>query len=408
VDRLSLRPLRSPAVALCLAAAGCGPADPAPGSESGRGPTEDPAEQSGDTGTTGQLPSGGNPATLGVANWLREGPGVPGWAHGHDLTAWAVPGGAHVFAAAWQGTDRLYSTGASGITEIWADATARASHGVARGDLDGDGTTDVAVAVKHGESGAWLLGGDAPVWRPLPGAAGAKAVAVGDVDGDGRSDVVLGIQGANRLYRQTDDGFELRWTAERRLESDSVQLADLDGDGRPELLVGNSSGDGQPNQVFAFVDGAPQLRWTSPEDHMTNQIRACDLDGDGAAEFIEANSMAPNRIRRWTAGEAETVWQDHNAVEVVGVACADGDGDGDLDLAFASPAGGWIVWNDAGTWTPGGRFGEAVAPEAVEWIDVDGDTRPDLIVAQQGEPWVRWWTNAGRPAPQGAAGTPNQ
>jgi hypothetical protein len=143
--------------------------------------------------------------------------------------------------------------------------------GVAFGDLDGDGDTDVAGAFEGGGgraflndgSGAFTYTGQALISMPgTPEEKSTFGIALADVDADCDLDVALGH--AWGAFPPSNDGDEI-WlndggagftdsgqglgTSDLNL---SLVLADLDGDGDPDLI--SAHGGGSTVQVFRNVN----------------------------------------------------------------------------------------------------------------------------------------------------------
>ncbi len=121
-------------------------------------------------------------------------------------------------------------------------------------DLDGDGLQDMLAAVKP--EPLLLFRRRAvgpPAWQPcripLPGGIGTgKGVAVGDLDGDGRSDVVFSCEHAQgdkagvMWLRPETSPVHGKWTARRisgpaGIKFDRIELVDLDADGDLDVMT---------------------------------------------------------------------------------------------------------------------------------------------------------------------------
>lgn len=121
-------------------------------------------------------------------------------------------------------------------------------------DLDGDGVTDVVLAVREGPVQFFRgLTQRGTRWRAFPieipeGFGTGKAVAVGDMDLDGAADIVFSCENAKGdlsgigLLRHAGDPTAARWSAEdiggpEGVKFDRVELADLDGDGDLDVVT---------------------------------------------------------------------------------------------------------------------------------------------------------------------------
>jgi len=165
------------------------------------------------------------------------------------------------------------------------------------GDVNGDGRMEVAVGlvyrVKNSNSamgctkmfdkpsGILLLSGQGGlVWQYQTG-SGVVSIAMGDVDGDGSMEVAAG--GYPDLSVVDGDG-KLIWQDNTNINTyvEDVIAADLDGDNRSEVAAASNKVD-----VFA-PDG--KLMWTGVTDARAYSLAAGDLDGDGKRELVAGSS----------------------------------------------------------------------------------------------------------------------
>lgn len=217
---------------------------------------------------------------------------------------------------------------------------------------------------------AWGLGG----WRNTAAGEASGGLAIGDVDGDGLTDV-LAAGGDAVLFLGIDGGF----APGRVVAGDTVavDLADLDDDGRLDLLLAREAGPDLivwGDTVFA---PAPVVTELESGDPSTGLI-AADYDGDGAVDVLRLGygrgRAAPDVIWRQTGPRSFLPDELPNSRRrSLAAAVADIDGVGGLDI--------WVT-RDVG-WQQGGdslyvhdRSPTApwadVAPDVGTAVEIDG------------------------------------
>ncbi len=264
--------------------------------------------------------------------------------------------------------------------------------GVALIDFDGDGRLDIylcnggPIVAEAGRmdppcrlyrnDGDWRFS-DATDRANAPGPSYAMGAAVGDFDGDGRDDLFVTGWRDQRLYRNAGGGRFEDVTARAGLSSGlwstSAAFADLDGDGDLDLYVAAYL-DYDPDRppFCAAPDG--RRDYCGPEDFDAQPDRLYRNDGDGT--FTDVSKAAG---------------VDRPGGRGLGVVVADLVGDRRLDIFVANDGTPcWLFENRGGL-----RFeevglqagvaldgrGEALAGMGAGLGDVDGDGRPDLVVA---------------------------
>jgi len=133
------------------------------------------------------------------------------------------------------------------------------THGVALGDLDGDGYLDAFIA-NDGANQLWRNDGTGIFadTRQTLGTSNTYDVALGDLDGDGDLDAFVANNGANQVWR--NDGTGIFADSGQRLgssDSRAVALGDIDGDGDLDAFVANRN---QANQVWIRSAGGRRQR----------------------------------------------------------------------------------------------------------------------------------------------------
>ena len=237
----------------------------------------------------------------------------------------------HVFRGLGDGSFAAHATLQAGSFPI----------GIAAADLDGNGTTDLAVAsnVSYGvtvflASAPGVFGQGAHV--PGVGSLHATRIAAGDVDGDQDVDLAVShYNGVRLLHNDGAGGFSSAGGVASAL-TESLRLGDLDGDGDLDLawveLYASRLGVALNDGAGHFAPVPPLATGGFPRD-----VAIADLDLDGRAD-LAVPCESNDRLSVWlgTGGGAfaaplhlTTGWQP--------VALAVGDLDGDLLPDLVAP-----------------------------------------------------------------------
>jgi hypothetical protein len=209
-------------------------------------------------------------------------------------------------------------------------ASGSGPHAIAIGDLDGDGKQDVAVTnlnsatvsvfrntgipgtISFASKTDYLTGGS------------SFGVAIGDLDGDGKSELVVSSFFANSIFvfpntsTAGNIAFAPRITYTVGFEPLNVAIADLDGEGKPDVAVSHITRYNfsvlKNNSAVGSVSLASQPLYV-PGNPSTNLV-VVDLDGDGkpdvASTAYNRNSIAvfKNEVSCGRqCGEAGTLYQ---------------------------------------------------------------------------------------------------
>jgi enediyne biosynthesis protein E4 len=284
----------------------------------------------------------------------------------------------------------------------------------------------------------------------LAGDGYGMGVATGDFDGDGWTDLYLTNLGPNQLWRNGGDGTFADVTAAARVGdvrwAVSASFADVDGDGRLDLYVGNyvdfrAATHKQCVSATGLIDYCGPLAYSPEADVLYRNlgggvfedvsrragveehpggalgVAALDADGDGWTDFYVANDQVPNKL--WH-NDGRGAFVDEALIDGAGVneagapeasmglAVADLTGDGSLDVFISHLTG---ETNTLYQRQPGGYYEDATRRSGlglpsfpstgfgIAAQDFDLDGWPDLFVANGAVKRMQEQVDAGDPHP---------
>ena len=309
--------------------------------------------------------------------------------------------------------NRIYENvhGVLSTTATWSSAETDSTNSIAWGDVDGDGSLDLAVGnssisrVYHNQLGVLPTTASST----LAVADKTQRIALGDMNGDGRLDLAVGnYREPSHVYLNVGGSFISTpdWSSPNGLRTTSIAWGDVDGDGTLDLAIGNNY---QPVQVYRNEGGTLSAApiWSSDEISNTTSLAWGDMNGDGDLDLAVGTSGEPNRVYLNHSGQLSTsaTWTPTAAENTTSVVWGDVDNDGDLDLAVGN--GGTpsrIYRNDGGTLTrvPVWSSGWSDYTTSIAWGDVDGDGDLDLAVGNDQQP-NRLYRNDGGTLTSGSA-----
>ena len=192
-------------------------------------------------------------------------------------------------------------------------ATGTSPRTPALADIDGDGKLDLAVSnyfstsfsIFRNTSSSGSITFATRVDIATGGIVSPQGLALGDLDADGKTDVVVaddvGVDaGLNvAIFKNTSTSGTVTFAASVNISAGarpySVTIGDLDGDGKPDLAVASNG----INAVSLFKNGSVPgtISFGTKVDFATGanptSVVIDDLDGDGKPDLAVLNSLSP-------------------------------------------------------------------------------------------------------------------
>ncbi|HYO57080.1 VCBS repeat-containing protein [Archangium sp.] len=292
------------------------------------------------------VPVGAGLHLLALADLDRDGD-LDVLATGHD----------HAGVFVWLGNGHGELTAGPGSPHLAHGPEIRAhNHGLAVGDLSGDGVPDVLTANDGDGTASVLLGDGTGQFAHAPGSpmsVGAEPYlsTLADVDGDGFLDAVMPLVGDDALAVLRGDG---RGGFAPAVGSPQATLArpyavvvtDLEGDGRGDVLIAHDDTDRMT--ILSGAEGGrlvPAVGSPFALGQRVFRMATADFNGDGAIDVVGA---AGDRLLVFLAQPGGNFAR-FSRVELSGggwnVAIGDLDRDGKPDLVSPDSAAGVLkLW----------------------------------------------------------------
>jgi hypothetical protein len=282
-------------------------------------------------------------------------------------------------------------------------------------DINGDGKRDmlsegggnaVQIYLNKSANGTVILDSTGSSFVAASGYPSFVNVeCMGDLDGDGRPDLIsatssFGVPNKIFINKNTSSVASLSFATAQSFSTvggqpTSLKLYDLNGDGKPDIIATTASGlsfyknTSSPGTI-SFAAGTTLSMTDTP------QFPAfADLDGDGEPEIITADytTATVSVLKNTSSGGAISFAAEQTFATGVGpysVSIDDLDGDGKLDIAVANytsatvsvlrnnSTGSTISFQTKVDYTVAGN------PNFISIGDLDGDSKPDIVVSSTG------------------------
>ena len=273
------------------------------------------------------------------------------------------------------------------------------SNGIAAADLNGDGIPDLAIVNTGSSTVSDLLlnHGDGTFAPKVDWPTGQypHAVVAAPLRGGSAVDLVVSNMDDNTLSVLFNNGDGTFTTVVVPLgeQPEDLAVADLDGDGKPDVIVTLNMID-EVGWLHNNGDGTFAPMVTYPTGAAPFGIAAADLNGDGLPDVIVTNSGDDTVSVLMNMGGGLLAPRVEHATgrTPLSVVAADLNGDGRLDLVVADSSYGPMNNGDPGAVSVlmgqgGGSFAPRVDyaagrnPWTLAVADLNGDGKPDLVVA---------------------------
>jgi len=316
------------------------------------------------------------------------------------------------------GLTALSARGEVRFRKVVVDKTFRAE-GVATGDVNRDGKTDILTGDVWYEAPNWTMHEVRKVgtYKAAGGYSNCFANFAADVNGDGWVDsIVIGFPGKECFWYanpRNKAGHWKRHTVTRSACNETPIFADLLGDGVRRLIVGT---DGKMTWYAAGKDTA--ALWdahaiSGPKAPGTKRFAhglGCgDVNGDGRNDIL-----VPQGWWEAPADRTKGPWTFHKVA--LGPDCADmhaydvdGDGDNDIITSSAHKYGIWWFEKTAAGYTQREICKDFSQTHALHLVDINGDGLKDLVTGKRyyahngkdpggKDPQVLYWFELQRPS----------
>ena len=287
-------------------------------------------------------------------------------------------------------------------------ATGLGPQAVAVADLDNDGHTDIVTAGFNGLTGVSVLlnngSGGFPTHVDYGTGRSADGIVAGDFNHDGRLDLVTANFTDNNISWLPGIGggiFGPHHDYTTGTGPVGIAMGDLNNDANLDVVTANGTA-GTVSVLLGNGAGGFAAHADFPGGPNVQAVAIGDLNGDGFQDLVVANANSPS-----SPPGAVTVLLGHGngtfasgvTIPIVGsrpysVALADVNNDGHLDVVTAcmySDAAYVMLGDGAGNLGPSlgyhagpGNFIGLQFPLAVAVGDLNGDSRPDIALAEYG------------------------
>ena len=231
------------------------------------------------------------------------------------------------------------------------------------------------------------------------GGSGPRSVAVVDVNSDNIPDIVTANTNTHNvgvLLNAGNGTFLSATTFSTSAFSGprSVAVVDVNNDNKPDIVTANP-GTNNVGVLFGVGNGTflAVTTYSSGGTSAPQSLTVVDVNSDNRPDIITANTNANNVGVLLNAGNGTfltvATYSTGGTSAPQSVAVVDVNGDNKPDIIVANPSAsnvGVLLGVGNGTFLAQTTFSTATSssPQSVVVVDVSGDNKPDIIVANQG------------------------
>jgi predicted nucleotidyltransferase len=300
-------------------------------------------------------------------------------------------------------------------------ATPFSAVGVALGDLNGDGTLDVAIVCNNPTNSASVfLNTTAPGSTTMTFAArqdfstgiSPLFITMGDLNMDGRLDLAIASSGTTSVsvfLNTTAPGAAVPSFAAKQdfatgIGNSWVAIGDMNNDGKPDLASANNTTNTVSVLLNATAPGAVTCNFAPKQDFVVGNQPASvvvgDLNGDGKLDVATSHTVSSKASVRFNTTAPGAAVMSLSAVQVfdtgtgpfsIGLRDLNGDGRADLVTPNRDANTVSVLLNttapgaDTPTFSSKADLTVGSQPLTVAFADFNGDGKPDITSANRND-----------------------